>query len=205
MTHNVLWLDDHFDEFGEITPPVIEAPRVAMAGQPDRLLDMDRRQLEEMLPDVHLFSETRVNGFTQQLINHIRLARSLPVRVGRAHTFSALVIDIMITGTTQIPYPVLDSTGNVGFDDSGRVTEWVTAYTQGNGFDAGLVIAEQFIYRESHLSRLPCIFYTHRNIDDTVDQRISAIRKRGGIAYAFEKLYGAEQVIKQLRESLRVT
>lgn len=82
--------------------------------------------------------------------------------------------------------------------------DWTTAYSSGNGFDAGLVLVETFIVNEPHLAKLPCIFYTHRHIDAPLERRIEALCNRGIIARGYEKVAGIAPLLAELRDCLRV-
>jgi hypothetical protein len=189
MRRNILWLDDYFNEFGELT-----------FHSPDLELRADFDEISKRFPSTKIHAETALSGFVQKIIDHERITRGLDSKNPGACKLDAIIIDVMIDNAVQTPIPKLDQTGKrIAFLENGQPVAWEKLHFNQNGNDAGLKLAQYFIQKLDSMRETAIIFYTHRPINAELAQIIGRI-KNARTAVGHQKMKGIEPLYKVLAE-----
>jgi len=187
MQHHLLWLDDYFEDFGELIPH-----------DPDLELQADFARIKRRFPNTKFHPQTTLSGFVQQVLDHERMAYGIEPKNPGACKLDAIIVDIMIDNADRVPIPKInEQSQRVIFGPNGLVEDWLTLRFNKNGNDAGLKLCEHFLRKLSSLQRTAIIFYTHRPINEQIADVIQMV-KNASFVVGHAKLKGIEPLYSAL-------
>lgn len=161
----ILWLDEYFDDPGEVARSVDFQSISEIKAGPGNLA---RR-----FPESEIISRQTVRGFVGSLLDYARFKSGSPLASRWEHgDLSAILIDIMIDGLRAFDVPRIDQASReILFKDNGLVDDWDIIKTQ--DFNVGLFVAHHFVRQVSLFDAIPIIFYTNRVVNRELEAQIA--------------------------------
>jgi hypothetical protein len=187
----VLWLDEYFDEPGELAR---SSDFGGLQNARTALVSLGRR-----LPSLDIVATQTVRRFMTSIIDYIRCRDSLAFADRwTGGEIKAFLVDIMINNVDEFIVPRFSEDRKIEFRENGTIDGWNPIKTE--DFNAGIAVTRYFIRQISDLDNVPVIFYTNRAINSALEKEIESISKLcGGLNVVLPKSGGISEVEKMLK------
>lgn len=187
----VLWLDEYFDEPGELTRP---SDFAGLQDARSALVSLGRR-----LPSLDIVAKQTVRSFMTSVIEYVRHRNGLPFADRwTGGNIRAFLVDIMINNVDEFSVPRFDQNREIQFRPNGTIDGWNPIRTR--DFNAGMAVTRYFIREIAVLDSVPVIFYTNRAINKALQKEIDDISDTcGGLNVVLPKSGGLSEIENILR------